>query len=170
VHNPTSQPDTGETYQPSMFQLQGRIGRVRYTAYSFAWGVLLALCMAVLMTMVGESAAGLVLVQGLGILASLAASLIVGARRLHDMGRKSWLAGGLIIPFVNIAVALWLVCAPGSPRANQYGPAPARNTRGLIVLACAIPVIFLAGLLAAIVLAPHKSAAQRAHDEMEQAI
>lgn len=170
MHNPTRPHETSETYQPSMFQLQGRIGRLRYMAYSFALGVLVVLCMAVLMTMVGESAAGLALVQGLGVLASLAASLIVGARRLHDMGRKSWLAGGLIVPFVNIAVALWLVCAPGDARANRYGPAPGRNTRGLIVLAWAIPVIFLAGLLAAIVLAPHKSAVQRAHDEMEQAI
>jgi hypothetical protein len=94
----------------------------------------------------------------------------VGVRRLHDLGHKGWPAIGLFIPLMNAAVFLWLVVAPGNPHANRYGPAPGPNTRGVLVLAWALPVIFIAGILAATVLAPHKSAAQRAHDEMEQAI
>jgi uncharacterized membrane protein YhaH (DUF805 family) len=154
-----------------MFQLGGRIGRVRYMAYSAALGALLALCLVVLTTIAGASAsAGLVIVQSLGVIGSLALSVIVGVRRLHDLGHKGWPAIGLFIPLMNAAVFLWLVFAPGNPHANRYGPAPGPNTRGVLVLAWALPVIFIAGILAATVLAPHKSAAQRAHDEMEQAI
>jgi len=153
------------TYTPSLFQLRGRIGRVRYLAYSFAFGMLLLLATLVLTTVAGDGVA-----TWLPGIASAALSVVVGGRRLHDLGRSRWIALGLLIPFVNLALALWLLCAPGNPAANRFGPAPGPNTRAVIVLAWAMPVVFLAGVIAAVALAPHKSRFERARDEMEQAI
>ena len=161
---------TQSTYQPSMFQLRGRIGRARYLAYSFLLSLLLALCMMALTLVAGDSGTGFALVKALAILASLALTLVVGARRLQDLGRKPWIAACLLIPFVNIAVYLWLLFAPGSQGANDYGPPPGPNTRGVLAVAWAIPALFVAALVTAVVFAPHKSDAQRAREGMEQAL
>lgn len=161
--------ETSTTYTPSMFQLRGRIGRVRYLAYSFGLGVLVAAAMMLLMS-TAVSDAGKSLAENLGLGASFIVSLIVGVRRLHDLGRSGWFALGLVIPFVNVAVGLWLLFAAGNPGANQYGPPPPANTRGVIAVAWIVPVVFIAGIVMAIMMAPQKSSFERARDEMEQAI
>jgi uncharacterized membrane protein YhaH (DUF805 family) len=150
--------------------LPGRIGRLRFLAYGLLPNALLILCVMVLMTGSVASGAGLTVALGLFAAAALALGVLNGVRRLHDLGRKGWLAIGLLIPFVNVAVALWLLFAPGEPDANRYGPAPGANSRAVVALACGVPLILVAAIAAAVALAPHKSAAQRAHDEMEQAI
>jgi uncharacterized membrane protein YhaH (DUF805 family) len=150
--------------------LRGRIGRVRYLAYGLLPGALLFLCVMVLMTGGAASGAGLTVALGLFAAAALALGIVNGVRRLHDLGRKGWLAIGLLVPVVNLAVGLWLLFAPGDAEANRYGPAPGANSRAVLMLACGVPAVLLAAILAAVALTPHKSAAQRAHDEMEQAI
>jgi len=153
------------TYTPALFQLRGRIGRVRYLAYGFAFGMLTLLATMLLVTVAGDAAA-----TWLSTAASAALSVIVGGRRLHDLGRSRWIALGLLVPIVNFAVGLWLLFAPGNPGTNRFGPAPGPNSRGVIALAWAVPVVFVAGVLAAVTLAPHKSSFERARDGMEQAI
>ncbi len=162
--------NTQSTYQPSMFQLRGRIGRVRYLVYSFLLSVLLALCLMALTLVVGDSDAGFAAVKGLAIAGSLALTLVLGARRLRDLNQQLWIAATLLIPLVNIAVYLWLLFAPGGRDANFYGPPPGPNTRGVLAAAWAIPVLFVAALVTAVVLAPHKSEAERARVGMAQAI
>lgn len=153
------------TYTPSIFELRGRIGRVRYLAYSAVFGILVLLAGAMMATVAGDAAA-----TWLSAAATAALGVLLAMRRLHDLGRSGWIALGVLVPFLNLAIGLWLLCAPGNLAANRFGPAPGPNTRPLIVLAWAVPVIFVAGVLAAVALAPHKSNAQRARDEMEQAI
>ncbi|WP_323143285.1 DUF805 domain-containing protein [Massilia phyllosphaerae] len=153
------------TTTPVLFQLHGRIGRVRYLAYSFAFGMLVLLATLLLAGLAGDTVA-----TWLSVGASAAIGIVVGGRRLHDLGRSRWIALGLLVPVVNLIIGLWLLFAPGSPAENRFGPAPGPNTRGVIALAWAVPVVFLAGVLAAFALAPHKSTTQRAHDEMEQGI
>jgi uncharacterized membrane protein YhaH (DUF805 family) len=143
---------------------------VRYLAYGLLPSALLFLCVVVLMTGAAASGAGFTVGLGLFAAAALALGVANSVRRLHDLGRKGWLAIGLLVPVVNLGIGLWLLCAPGDPETNRYGPAPGGNSRAVLVLACGVPVILLAAILAAVALTPHKSAAQRAHDEMEQAI
>jgi uncharacterized membrane protein YhaH (DUF805 family) len=150
--------------------LPGRIGRLRFLAYGLLPNALLILCVMVLMTGSVASGAGLTVALGLLAVAALALGILNGVRRLHDLGRKGWLAIGLLVPVLNLGLALWLVSAPGDANPNRYGPARGRNGRAVLVLACGVPVILLAAIAAAVALTPHKSAAQRAHDEMEQAI
>ena len=159
-----------QTYTPSVFQLHGRIGRARYLAYGLVLNLLLVLCLLVLVTIAGDSAAGLVAVKWLSAAAAAALAVVLGGRRLQDLGVTRWAALILLIPVVNLVFSLWLICAPGKPGANRFGPPPAPNTRGVIVLAWAVPVLIAAAVLAAVALAPHKSNADRARDEMEQTI
>ena len=154
---------------PTLFQLRGRIGRVRYLAYSVAFGALVFVATVAGMAVTGEGG-GAEFVKWLSVLAGAVLGVMVGGRRLHDLGRTRWIALALLVPIVNLAVGLWLSCAPGERGENRFGPPPAPNTRGVILLAWALPVVFLAGVLAAVLLAPHKSNAERARYEMEQAI
>ena len=158
---------TETTYTPTLFPMRGRIGRVRYLAY----GVLPNLLMLCASIAIGAGGGGMSLaLEGLVAVAALALVLLIGVRRLHDMGRSGWFAAGLLVPVLNLAVFLWLLCAPGDARANRFGPPPGPNTRAVVALAWAMPVIYVASVLTAMALAPQKSAAQRARDEMEQAI
>jgi len=159
---------TDTIYTPTLFPMRGRIGRVRLLAYSVLPNLLM-LCASIAMASSDGGGVSLA-VEGLVAVAALALVLLIGVRRLHDMGRSGWFAAGLLIPVLNLAVFLWLLCAPGDARANRFGPPPGPNTRAVVALAWAMPVIYVASVLAAMALAPHKSAAQRAHDEMEQAI
>jgi uncharacterized membrane protein YhaH (DUF805 family) len=43
-------------------------------------------------------------------------------RRLHDVGRPGWLAFLGFVPFANIIFFIYLLVAPGSADANDYGP------------------------------------------------
>jgi uncharacterized membrane protein YhaH (DUF805 family) len=144
--------------------LRGRIGRARYLVLGFVSSLLLFLGLALVarrgLTPLLELAFGA---------AALALAVLLGARRLNDLGRNGWGALGLLIPMVNLFFFSYLLLARGERRENRYGPAPAPNPRGLLALAWAIPALLLAGMLAAWVLAPQKSEAERAREGMEQA-
>jgi uncharacterized membrane protein YhaH (DUF805 family) len=153
----------------SIFQLRGRIGRVRCLVYYLALSVALLLCCATIDAIIGYNEAGQHAVRLLGAAASVAV-VVVGGRRLHDLGHTRWFTLGLLIPVLNIPIVLLLLGAPGNIGPNRFGPAPAPNSRGLLAVAWAVPVLIVAGVLAAVILAPHKSTFERARDEMEQAI
>lgn len=152
-----TEPASNDTYTPKFFALNGRIGRVRYLAYSIGAGLLM---MPVMLLLVGVSAFtgsladsatgasifGAVIAYGL----SFAVTVILARRRLHDMGKSAWLGILLFVPIVNIGMALWLLFGPGDTGANEHGPAPGPNTKGVIILAWILPVIFVLGILAAV--------------------
>ena len=67
------------------------------------------------------------------------------------------------VPLVQIVVGLWLLFGPGDEGANEYGPAPAKNTTGVLILAWSLPVlIVLGGILAAISIPAYKDYTDRA--------
>lgn len=149
-----------ETYEPAIFSLTGRIGRVRYIAYSVAYGAL-ALIPGML---VGAGAAVFGLVKFAPLLSLLMIWLvpcIAARRRLNDMDHNSWLALLVLVPYLNMLVALWLVFAKGSEGPNTYGPAPSPNTGGTIAAAFLVPV-FIVGILAAIAIPAYQSYTLRA--------
>jgi uncharacterized membrane protein YhaH (DUF805 family) len=45
-------------------------------------------------------------------------------RRLHDLNRPGWYVLFMLVPFVNLALFLYLVFAPGSQKSNHYGTTP----------------------------------------------
>lgn len=165
-------PVSNDTYMPSMFALSGRIGRVRYLAYSIVAGLLMLPLMFLMMGGIGaialggspEAGAGAGVVGMLAFYAvSFAVSIILARRRLNDLGRTGWLGLLVMIPFVNVVVFLWLLFGPGDAQANEYGPPPAPNTTGVIIMAWSLPVIIVVfGILAAIAIPAYSDYVKKA--------
>jgi len=162
-------PSKDDIYVPTPLQVHGRIGRVRYLAYSCALGLLLAVGLTAGTALAGRSGTAFAIVQLLGLAGALGLGLIVGGRRLNDMGYRRWWAIGTLVPGINVFVGLWLALARGTPGANRFGPAPAPNTRAVVVLAWLLPLLVLAGALACTVLTPQAPSWERTRAEMEQA-
>jgi uncharacterized membrane protein YhaH (DUF805 family) len=174
VSNPYSMPQADlveragdETYMPKFFSLSGRIGRVRYLAYGIGAGLLMipvvALLGAIGALMGGSQGSGIGMVGVvIGYLLYLVAIWSQVARRLNDMGKSGWMGLLMLIPLVNIIFAFWLLLGRGDEGANEYGPAPAPNSTGVIVLACLLPVIMIIGILAAVSLPAYQDYTARA--------
>ncbi|MCE3606480.1 DUF805 domain-containing protein [Massilia sp. P8910] len=136
-------------YQPRLFQAAGRIGRVRYMAYSIAPALFY----------LGVWACGyihprlLMVPVNLNFLSRLltaALLAVIGSRRLRDIGWPWWLAVLLHAPsllqaYVPMLGALaWLAALlstalcliPGSKLANRDGAPPCPNTRLTVAAAC----------------------------------
>lgn len=162
--NPYSAPDaelaTGsfDTYNPSIFSFSGRIGRLRYIAYSFGVSLIL---MGVMMPIVGVSAmmdptAGM---SGLSLIAyillnivSLVITIMFGKRRLNDLNRSGWYLLLFIIPLVNLLFIIYIIFFAGTDGDNDYGSKAKPNTLGVKILALFLPTVFLLGIAAAIII------------------
>lgn len=165
--NPYSAPDAdleGEhsaaTYKPKIISFQGRIGRMRYLAYSIGATFLL---MLVMMPLIGMSAflggaaggeAGMSMLGMLGMalyyIAAILISVMYAKRRLNDLNRSGWWFLLFIVPFVNLLLAIYLIFFPGTDGSNNFGPAPTANSIGVLILGWSMPVLFVLGIAAAI--------------------
>jgi uncharacterized membrane protein YhaH (DUF805 family) len=127
----------GETYQPRFFSANGRIGRARYLGYLMgAWALvtLTAIPLALLvMLLVKNNQRVAVFLPLLLSMAIMGLSFVLAKRRLNDMNKSGWFALLLLIPFVNLALGLWLLFGPGDKGENLYGPAPCGNSTGVVV-------------------------------------
>ncbi|WP_181259220.1 DUF805 domain-containing protein [Pseudoduganella armeniaca] len=143
--------DAAAVQLPQPFALHGRIGRVRYLAYSFGAMLALLLVAIVLGALLGAMGAGPAVAAGMmqvlvGTL-MVAANLIIARRRLHDMGKPGWWGVLLLVPLLNIVVTLWLALGKGDAGPNAFGAPPSPNSRGAIALACIGPGLFVVTVL-----------------------
>jgi uncharacterized membrane protein YhaH (DUF805 family) len=139
-----------QQYQPEPLSLHGRIGRARYLAYSGALTlgvVVLGLAAALLAHFVWS---GWELLTYPLMLALMVGSVIVAKRRANDLNASGWWGVAVLVPLVNLVVGTWLSVAKGKPEANDYGPPPAPNTRGVMVFAGVYVLVFLLGTVAAV--------------------
>ncbi|MES2148261.1 MAG: DUF805 domain-containing protein [Pseudomonadota bacterium] len=157
MNNPYAAPTAGldepisqdGTYTPKVFAVNGRIGRLRYLAYSIGQGLLLAAAVGLLVGFGGLRVDGwtIKLIQyGPGSVIAL----ILARRRLQDLGQTPWLSIPAVIPYLNILLGLYLLFAPGDDASNQYGPAPGPNTRGVKLAAWIVPAVAIIGIVAAV--------------------
>lgn len=130
------------SYEPTVFSWHGRIGRLRYLAYSWgvmalvggAGGIAAALFIPLLLK---SSLGGMSMVIALGLLVYLpivVAAFVFAKRRLNDLDKSGWFGLLLLLPAVNMLFGLYLTFAPGSPRGNRYGPRPEGNSTGVVVV------------------------------------
>jgi uncharacterized membrane protein YhaH (DUF805 family) len=155
-----------ETVTPGAISLSmsGRIGRLRYLAFSWpiaVLGSLLGIVAAVIAPL--HKTPGMVLLILAGVLC-LWMSLRLMALRMHDLNRSAkWLLALLLLPGVAFAVAgpqmaticaggfwilaLLLIVLPGSESDNDYGPPPAANTILVNVGAAIILVLMALGVV-----------------------
>ncbi len=126
-----------------VFTIHGRIGRLRY----LAWTLVLTLAMLVIGGIIStvsfavataSPTAGTLLgvLLGLGLFVALVwVSVQIGVQRLHDLGWSGWLYFLNLVPLVNSVFPILLLVLPGNAGANQYGAPPPRNSTAVKVLA-----------------------------------
>lgn len=144
-----SLPEFGEL---KMIGIEGRIGRLRYLAWSL---VLILACMPVFGIAAGFFAASEILGGLLMVIAGIAVaviSIMFGVKRLHDIGWSGWLLLITLVPVVGGVFSLLMFIIPGSTEANRFGPPPPPNSTVVKVLALLWIALIIVGIIAAIAL------------------
>jgi uncharacterized membrane protein YhaH (DUF805 family) len=152
-------PEFGEL---EVFSIEGRIGRLRY----LAWSLVLILAALALFGVASMGSAiseivGAVLIALVGI-GMAVVSVQIGVQRLHDIGWSGWLWLINLIPIVGSVFAMLLLVVPGTTGANRYGPPAPPNSRGVKLLALLWLLVPVVGILAAISLPAYQDYAIRA--------
>lgn len=170
----TAPPVVDHPYSPRIWSTEGRIGRLRYLAYSFVTQIVLAflagLLAAVLIpTLGGDSNAtpvvfGLVALIYVPILVSV---FVMAKRRLNDMNQTGWFSLFMIVPFANLILGLLLLFWPGTKGSNNYGPAPEKNSLAVILFGLVIPIALI-GILAAVAIPAYQQYVAKAQQQATQ--
>ena len=165
-----------ETYEPAMFSTEGRIGRLRYLTYSFLVtltvaalaGALAGVGAALLGRGNGAMSGTLVIVMGLVIyIPVLIVSFTMMKRRLNDLNHTGWLSLLMLVPFLNILMAFYLMLWPGSKGGNSYGPKPGKNSWAMIIFGLILPMLLI-GILAAAAIPEFQKYVARAQQAAQQ--
>lgn len=140
--------ESGETYEPQILAIAGRIGRLRYLAYTFGLTMACGIIAAIVTGILGVISPKLVMLGLIVYLPALAISFIMAIRRLNDLGYPGWWCLLSIVPLINLFFGLWIVFWPGNAGSNNYGLPPTRNSIGVVILAVVVPLLMVAVLAA----------------------
>lgn len=142
-----------------VFTINGRIGRLRFLAWTLVLSMVLSAIVGALFTVgLGVAAvsptAAIIIGSLLGtalFVASVWISVQITVQRLHDLGWSGWLWFLNLVPIVGSIFPILLIVLPGNAGANQYGAPPPRNSTAVKVLAtlwlAIIPLIFAAAVM-----------------------
>ena len=136
-----------EVGELKVFATDGRIGRLRYLAWSLvlmfaATGVMGVVAIAASISDVLGGLLGIAVVIGM-----LVVSVQIGAQRLHDIGWSGWLLLLNIVPIINSVFWLLMLVIPGTLGANRFGPPQPANSTAVKVLAGLFLALLLGGVL-----------------------
>lgn len=140
-----------------LFSAQGRIGRLRYLAYSTVASMIYSVLLSVLFALFAGSEM-LTVATWLAVIAVLWFSVITGIKRCHDINISGWWSATLIVPVITL---VWMF-APGSKGENRFGPPPPPNNWGVRLLGVILPVVFFVGILAAVAIPSYKAYTDKA--------
>ncbi|CRM07628.1 MULTISPECIES: DUF805 domain-containing protein [Pseudomonas] len=126
-----------------VFTINGRIGRLRYLAWTLVLTVAMLVAAGIISTVgfaIATASPTIAIILGslLGFalfVALVVVSVQIGVQRLHDLGWSGWLYLLNLVPLVNSIFPLLLLVLPGNAGANQYGAPPPRNSTAVKVLA-----------------------------------
>ncbi len=151
---PESNVETAQHQAPKFFSLSGRIGRLRYLAYSFGLLMLFTLAFtAPFIMLTGESAQDTAISAILGLLTfAVTIGFIVMSfgfivRRLNDMDYTGWLSLLTFVPLISFFLVLFLMFKSGSKTSNQYGDMQTENSTLVVIAGLFLPAISLVGLI-----------------------
>ena len=142
-------PEFGEL---KAFTTDGRIGRLRYLAWSM---VLMLACLPLFGIAGGFFAASEILGGLLMVVVGIAVAVVgimFGVQRLHDIGWSGWLLLVTLVPIVGGVFSLLMFIIPGSTAANRFGPPQPPNSRAVKILALLWVAFIVIGIVAAIAL------------------
>jgi uncharacterized membrane protein YhaH (DUF805 family) len=144
----------GEYQEVRLWSASGRIGRLRYLAYSTAPAFLAGMIFALLApTGLAGTVVGLVIY-----LAALVFSILAAIKRSHDMNWSGWTVLLVFIPFVAL---IWVFKA-GTAGSNRFGNPPPPNTTAIKIIGLLFPVLLVIGMVAAIVIPAYQDYTDRA--------
>jgi uncharacterized membrane protein YhaH (DUF805 family) len=147
-----------------IFSASGRIGRVRYIAYSIGIVFLAYLVMGVLAALAGmalsEEQLGILMIVifGLGYLAMTIINIMLTIQRCHDFDVTGWLSLILLIPLAPLV--FWFI--PGTEGANRFGLQPPPNKGGVMVVIVIFLLLVIVSILAAIAIPAYQEYVARA--------
>lgn len=126
--------DANEVGELNIWGIEGRIGRMRYIAWSmvFMFALFPALLIGALAIKASVLLGGLVMTV-IGI-AAIIVGIQISVKRLHDIGWSGWLLLITLIPFVGSIFQLLIFVMPGSQGSNRFGAAPPENSQAVKVL------------------------------------
>jgi uncharacterized membrane protein YhaH (DUF805 family)/Tfp pilus assembly protein PilE len=137
--------------QTRFFDLTSRIGRLRYLAYGVglallgALGLLVCTVLAKVAVTLGFAAGGVLYIGW------IVMNIAFGVRRLHDLDKSGWLMLLMIVPLVNLGLAIYLLFFPGTTGENRFGEEQSPNSGWVIAGAVSyIALIPIGAILAAI--------------------
>jgi uncharacterized membrane protein YhaH (DUF805 family) len=139
-------PPAGGYSRNSIWSPRGRIGRVPYIAYSVGFGTLINAVGAMLAILSGEPLASVFM--GVALIAFVCIHALLSVQRAHDFDMTEWLAVLAFVPLVNFM--FWFVA--GTSSENRFGKPSSPNSKEVIVAAWIVPIVLIAGILAAIVI------------------
>ena len=143
-----------------IFSFSGRIGRLRYLAYTMGLMLLLSsgagILAGALAPMTNQHSAFIAAIASivmvvLYVVASVA-TFTFAVRRLNDMDLSGWLSLLFFVPFANLIITIALWAVPGTRGENRFGLQPPPNSGIVTLLGLAVPVIMLLGIVAAILI------------------
>ncbi|SEM76995.1 Uncharacterized membrane protein YhaH, DUF805 family [Pseudomonas sp. ok272] len=134
-----------EFSQLKLFSVQGRIGRLRY----IAWTLVTTLIIGAVTSLLGLSLwfndqlilAGIVFVGA--VLVYLYVYVTISVQRLHDLGWSGWLCFLHLVPLLDTLLLIVQMAVPGNATANRYGAPPPPNSVAVKVL-CALWLAMIA--------------------------
>jgi uncharacterized membrane protein YhaH (DUF805 family) len=102
---------------------------------------------------IGTAAGGLGLLTFLlilpGSIAMVVSAIVFARRRLNDLDQSGWMYLITFVPFVNMALAIWMVFAPGTAGPNRFGAPPSPNSRAVVTVAWVLGALMLVAIVAA---------------------
>lgn len=146
-----------ESFQPiNLWSASGRIGRLRYLAYSMVSSIVFGIAIGLLTAILGKSLIPVVtLLLEIPLLIFM---VLMAIKRSHDMNWTGWTVFLAIIPFVGL---IWMFKAGSSGR-NEYGDPPPPNSLPVKIFGLMFPFVAVIGILAAIALPAYQNYVKRA--------
>lgn len=142
-----------------VFSVSGRLGRVRYIGYSVGFAMLFYAGIVAIGAGAGAVGPGwagaLIIALWVGL---IVISLALTIQRCHDFNTTGWVSLLALIPLV--AFIFWFI--PGTDGENRFGLKAPPNAIGVILLASVVPLVFVAGVIAAIALPAYQDYTARA--------
>lgn len=136
----------------NVFSVQGRIGRLRFLAWTLV-SLLVAAAVAgviVLSLFTGEHFMLGSLLGMVAVFAYLYVNITISVQRLHDLGWSGWLWLLNLVPLVGSVFPILITVMPGNTGANRYGAPPPPNSTAVKVLSSLWLVLLALVLVSAI--------------------
>lgn len=134
----------------AFFDLNSRIGRLRYLAYGVGIG-LLSVPLLVLCYIIGLAVPAIGVALGaVAYIALIVFNWGFMVRRLHDIDKSGWWSLLAFVPIGNLVLLVLLLFIGGTIGENRFGPQPPPNSGWVIAGALSYLLVVPVGIMAAV--------------------